>query len=159
MELACIASLNVASTLTVLAAEVEPGEGDRETTTGVLTSDVVVNVHATSAAIALPPRSFTPPAPLRTRAEYEADGARRDVGVSVALRAMPSYATVPGTTVPEESRSTTVVVVIVCGSMSLLNTAETSVPVGTFVAALAGFVEVTVGGVVSTGTTGWFMSC
>ena len=35
----------------------------------------------------------------------------------------------------------------------------TGVPVGTFVAALAGFVEVTVGGVVSTGTTGWFMSC
>jgi len=75
--------------------------------------------------------------------------ARLLAGVKVALFPVPEYATTPGTAVVPGPARVKVLLVMVRGSIALLKTAVTTVFTATPVALQAGFVESTVGGVVS----------
>jgi hypothetical protein len=89
---------------------------------------------------------LTPPvAPPLTVAVYVVPLASGELGVSVAVSVAASYATVAGTL--DGPCKVNELVVIVVGSMGLLNVAVALAPVATAVAPFAGATEVTVGGI------------
>src|SRR3990170_4300317 len=115
-------------------------------TTGAGPSDPVepvVNPHTKLAASALPARSL---APVVIVAVYTVVAVRLLTGLKAAVR--PAYVTVPDTGVVPCFR-VNVAVVIVKGSIASLNVARIFVLIGTPVAAEAGDVKLTRGGVVS----------
>ena len=78
----CIASLNVAGMILLIATPVAPLRGIVEITLGRVVSLVVVKPHVKSEAIALPATSFTP---VVIRAVYVVEPDRLLDGVNMAV--------------------------------------------------------------------------
>jgi hypothetical protein len=106
----------------------------------------VVNEKAKSDCMLLPGTSFTPV--VIVAETVEAFG-RGTVGVNWAVRVAALYETAPGINAPSDVLRKKVAVVMVAGSIGSLNTAVTLDESDMAVAAAAGFVEATVGGVTS----------
>jgi hypothetical protein len=139
-----IASLKVALMFLLMGTPVAVSAGSVEVTVGGVTSVVVpvVKVHVWLAANALPARSLNP---VVTVAVWRVLTARLPVGAKVAV--LPTQVTAPATAVAPASVN--VVAVQVAGSTASLKVAVSFRLVATPVAVSPGFVELTVGGVVS----------
>src|SRR5262249_36765000 len=141
-----MAWLNVAVTLVPVATLTAPADGTLLVTVGG--GAIVVNDQTTLAASAFPARSLTTGAvaPPWIVAVSTVEWLRAAAGVSVTVRVTASYETVAGTTVLDGVRSSTVLDVIVEGSIASLNVAVTVVETATLVEPAAGKSPAAVGG-------------
>jgi hypothetical protein len=137
--------LKVAASALVIGTFVAPLTGTVETTVGGVMSGVapVVKLHTYGATMAFPERSMIP---VDIVAVSTAFGANVPIGVNVAVT--PAYVTVPETGVAP-CCTLKVAALTVRGFSGLLKVAANALVIETFVAPLAGTVELTVGGVVS----------
>jgi hypothetical protein len=140
-----IASLKVAVTFLLTTTPVAVLAGSVELTVGAVVSVAVpvVKVHVLLAANALPAGSLTP---VVIVAVYGVLTARLLVGLKIAV--LPTQVTAPGTGVAPCVK-VNVVAVQVAGSAASLKVAVRFLLVSTPVVVSPGFVELTVGGVVS----------